>query len=270
MEFAAAGSRMQNTSNPTLTTYDNLVLSDSTVAYWSPDPTDRVDLTGGGRNLTAAGGVPGLASMPGGGNDTAAVLDGTDDYLQAADDDIFSVPATGILTVECWMRPDTLDYSHTESSSEGQYVNWLGKGTSSGSSGNQEWHFRMYNQTGSVRPNRISGYAFNPVGGLGAGSYFQDTVVAGDWIHVALTIDTINLGGDGWGTTKLYKNGVLRDTDSLGGSYNITPVNGNAPLRIGTTTGSSFFQGAVGKIAVYNYAVPATRLLAHYNEIVSG
>jgi hypothetical protein len=34
-----------------------------------------------------------------------------------------------------------------------------------------------------ARPNRISGYRFNLTGGPGAGSYLQDPVTAGQWIH---------------------------------------------------------------------------------------
>jgi hypothetical protein len=43
----------------------------------------------------------------------------------------------------------------------------------------------MYSRDNTeVRANRISGYVFNQGGGLGAGSYFEDRVRPGEWIHL--------------------------------------------------------------------------------------
>ena len=59
-----------------------------------------------------------------------------------------------------------------------------------GEAGSHEYALRMYSrQNAASRPNRISGYAFNPQGGLGSGSYFQDPVTKGEWIYVAVVID---------------------------------------------------------------------------------
>jgi hypothetical protein len=114
------------------------------------------------------------------------------------------------------------------------------------------------------RPNRISGYAFNPAGGLGAGSYFQDVVRPHRWIHVTLVVNA-NARSSRYpmGYTRIYKNGVLRDTDSLA-DYGIVPRSGSAPLRIGTGYLQSFFQGAIGDVAFYNHELSAARIRAHY------
>ena len=70
------------------------------------------------------------------------------------------------------------------------YVYWLRKG----GSGEQELAFRMYNRDNTSetppRPNRISVYTFNPEGGLGVGSYFQDTLQEGSWIFVVGVADS--------------------------------------------------------------------------------
>jgi hypothetical protein len=216
------------------------------------------DLTG----ATAAGtavGQPTATTLPNG--DPAVQFNGNGQYLQFPDSKAFEVDATGVLTVEFWMRPDTLQFTQQEGSG---YVYTMGKGNPNA----HEWYTRMYSKVNQEsRPNRISGYVFNPQGGLGAGSYFQDTVTVGQWIHVALVINA-NAKSSTYpmGYTRIYKNGVLRDTDSLA-DYNIVPKSGTAPLRIGTGYLNSFFQGAVGDVAFYNKELSASQLQAHYAAI---
>jgi Concanavalin A-like lectin/glucanases superfamily len=60
------------------------------------------------------------------------------------------------------------------------------------------------------RPNGISFYLFNPNGGEGIGSYFQEPVQIGQWIHVVGTAD-----GQ---TTSIYKNGEFKDCDRYTGT----------------------------------------------------
>ncbi|MFF8535146.1 hypothetical protein ACF07B_24940 [Streptomyces sp. NPDC015532] len=114
-------------------------------------------------------------------------------------------------------------------------LSWLGK--ASPGEGRTEWLARMYSEDNTeVRANRISGYVFNRGGGLGAGSYFEDRVEPGEWIHYALVIN-IREKSDTYptGYVKIYKNGVLRDQDALD-AYDIAPSNTDAPLRIGSST----------------------------------
>src|SRR5207244_2828563 len=129
-------------------------------------------------------------------------------------------------TIEAWMRPDTLQFTHQEGSG---YVHWLGKYIGTGTNKQEEYVARMYSlQTSDnpPRPNRISGYAFNLSGGQGAGSYFQDPVSTGEWIYVVIVINTLNTSPTyPTGYTKIFKNAALRDTDSLK-DYNIVPQNG--------------------------------------------
>jgi hypothetical protein len=215
------------------------------------------DLKGGPAGTTV--GAPRTTTMPNG--DPALLFNGRGQYASFADRAAFKVPTTGVLTVEYWMRPDALQFVDQEGSG---YVYVLGKGDA----GKHEYYGRMYSKVNSEsRPNRISGYAFNPTGGLGAGSYFQDSVAAGQWIHVALVVDARDKSSKyPMGYTKIYKNGLLRDTDSLA-DYNITPRSSSAPFRLGTGYLNSFFQGAVGDVAFYNKELSATTLLAHYNAM---
>jgi hypothetical protein len=243
---------------PRATSYDRGVLSDAPVGYWP----GRTDLTGHGHDGTFSG-APRTAAMPNG--DSAPRYDGVRQYLTIADAPDLSVTRSGRLTIEAWLRPDTLQFPHGEGSGGG-YVHWLGKGVA----GQHEYVARMYSlDNPDGRPNRISGYALNTTGGLGAGSYFQDIVRRGEWIHYALVINIVDTS-DAYptGYVKVFKNGRLRDQDSLS-EYHIVPRDGIAPFRIATRNLTSYFQGAIGKVAVYDREVTASRLLAHYRNMVT-
>ena len=160
------------------------------------------------------------------------VYDGAKSYVEVPASPDLSVTAAG-LTVEAWMRPDSLSFAHTQGSlPTEQYVHWLGKGTKD----EEEWTFRMYSLTSPAGPraNRVSFYIFNLRGGRGCGSYFQDPIVPGRWMDVVGVVDASAR------TTTIYKNGVLRHTNSFAGI--ISPVAGEAPLRIGSKDFASFFQ----------------------------
>lgn len=237
-------------SNAAGTSYAAEVRADSPTVYLS-GVTDTV----GGAAGTLKGDAK-ITTLPNG--DKGLLLDGSGDYASFANRPQFSIATTGILTVEYLMRPDTLQFSDEEGTG---YVYVLGKGEPT----RHEWYGRMYSKVNDeARPNRISGYAFNAGGGLGAGSYFQDTVVKGRWIHVVLVFNTKATSPDyPMGYVKIYKDGVLRDQDSLA-DYNIRPTAGESPLRIGTGYLDSFFKGAVGEVAFYDRELSASRIAAHH------
>jgi hypothetical protein len=201
---------------------------------------------------------------------TAWGYDGIGSYAEIADSANFSVPTTGYLTVCAWVKPvgtslngsGELLFSHTQ----GGYVYYLGKGTVSGSSGNQEWAFRIYSADNTDgRHNRMSCYLWAYSGGLGPGSYFQDTLVNGGWIHVAAVYSRADH------TIWWYKNGVLRDSDCFSStcSYPIADSNlrnGNAPLRVGTRDLLSFFKGSIDNVYVYNRKLTASEITQIYND----
>jgi hypothetical protein len=60
--------------------------------------------------------------------DSYLLFDGVDDYVEVPDNDAYSVPTTGELTVSFWMRPDVLDFQTTIASGDGPYIDFLGKG----------------------------------------------------------------------------------------------------------------------------------------------
>ncbi|WBQ06072.1 LamG domain-containing protein [Kribbella sp. CA-293567] len=245
--------------------YDGVVLQDSPAAYW------RLAQPGGGTEASL-GQVSGLTgsyagtrsttTLPNG--DAATAFDGATGYFQVADHAALSPATTGVFTLEAWMRPDALEFPNQQGSG---YVHWMGKGEA----GQHEYVSRMYSRTNTEnRPNRISGYSFNLTGGLGAGSYFQDPVAAGTWIHYVLVINAATKSTTyPNGYTKIYRDGVLRDQDDLSiQGQIIVPARGSAPFRAGTRDLGSFFQGAIGKLAVYPKELTPTRIAAHHTAMV--
>ncbi len=239
--------------------YDTAVLADRPMMYLTLSAQAGVaiekDLSSHGHNGTyrSQNGSPKKTKMPNG--DTATAFDGKSQYLEVPSAASLSVKQGGAMTIEAWIRPDVLQFPKTEG--EG-FVYWMGKGEPN----QQEYAGRMYSKQNSVnRPNRISGYVYNPSGHLGSGSYFQDTVKVKEWLHVAIVIDTRN-----GGTIAIFKNGDLRQTTPFS-QFNVHPQAGNAPLRIATRQLDSFFQGAVGKFALYARALSSAQLKAHVGKM---
>ncbi len=263
-------SRVIHRGSTTLTAsaYDVQIRADSPVAYFALDGTSTTDLAGKGHRLTYRG-TPKASTTPDG--QRVAVFNGSTQYAEIADAADLSVTRTRSLTIEAWVRPDTLEFPGAESSGDGPMVHYLGKGVA----GSQEYTLRIYSRSSS-RPNRFSAYHFNPTGGLGSGSYFQGglrstdggtppLLKAGAWVHVAAVFDTTTLVA-GYGTVRLYRNGVLMDHDSMR-DYAIVPRDGSAPLRVGTRDQKSFFTGAIGRVAVYDHVVSQSRLAAHFTAM---
>jgi hypothetical protein len=203
------------------------------------------------------------AALPNG--DLATVFNGDDQYVQVSSAAPLSVTDTGCLTVEAWVRPAVLQFPHNQGSG---YVYILGKGVT----GKQEYALRMYSYSNSEtppRPNRISAYAFNLAGGKGSGAYFQDPVHPGAWIMVAFVIDSRPAPGWPDGYITIYKDGQPQGPPVSLGQFNVTPRASDAPFRIGTRDLESFFEGAIGKVAIYNSILSAQDIRATYNAMVS-
>lgn len=240
-------------------TYDEAVLNDKPIGYWLLKEADEQDATGHAHHGTFKGLKSPATTLPNG--DTAPVFNGENSYFEIPDSDHLEVTATGILMVEAWIRPDVLDFPKTELDKD--YIHWMGKGEP----GEHSWAARMYNKNSwrEGRPQRISGYAFNLEGGLGAGSYFEDEIPSGTWIHFVLIINTKKTSSKyPTGYTMLYRDGELRDQDDLE-SYDVIPGNGSAPIRIATRDLKSFFKGSIGKVALYDRELSKEEIKNHYH-----
>lgn len=244
--------------------YDQTVLQDRPVMFLrmdTPGAGVQADISGGGNNGSYRGGTPGVAVLPNG--ERAASFNGRTQYLTVPHARELSVPTSGVITIESWIKPAVLNFPDTEN--EG-FVYWLGKGNPSDG---YEYANRMYSKN-TGRPNRISVYSWNPSGGLGSGAYFQDTVSTSQWIHV---VDVINMRDRSpsypTGYISIYKNGVRRGKVRLD-QYDVIPRSTPAPFNVGTRNFNSYFQGAVGKVAVYDYELSPSQISRHYSAMTSG
>jgi hypothetical protein len=246
--------------------YDRQVLSLHPVLYLtlgSASSGIEPDLSGNGNNgiYESNGERSYLSTLPNG--DPATIFNGISQYVQVPSSRSLSVTDTGCLTIEAWIKPVVLQFPHAEGSG---YVYILGKGTA----GKQEYAMRMYSYSNSEsppRPNRISAYMFNLAGGLGSGAYFQDVVIPHDWMMVTFVVDSRSSVAWPSGYISIYKNGQLRGRQVSLSQFNVKPGASNAPLRIGTRDLSSFFEGAIGKVAIYDSILPAQDILATYKAM---
>lgn len=190
--------------------------------------------------------------------ESSAYFNGDSSYLEIPDNDAFSIVTTGALTISVWMSPDSVDFKNAERAG---YVHWMGKGVPH----QHEWVFRMYNKNlkedQEQRPNRMSAYAFNLEGGLGAGSYVQEEVSPREWIHFVARYDVST------NKISLFKNGVMKDQDDLyDATYGVQVQNGTAPVRLGTRSLWSFFKGRIDDLRFYNRALSDDEIVALYGE----
>ncbi len=250
--------------------YPDAVLAKGPVAYWrlgDAPATTAVDQTGNGHDgaYRAAPIMPTTGAITGD-PDTAFPVFGPF-YVEIPDSVDFSQPTSGAgLTVEAWFRPDLLTFTGETSDN---YVHWIGKGET----GQYEWGFRFY-PLGSSRPNRVSAYIWNLGGGEGAGAYFEDALIAGEWIHVVACYGPGDLT-DPTAGVQLYKNGVYRLGPPSPGTlysnplFDIAPQHGSSPVRIGTRDLESFLRGAIDEVAIYPRVLTAAEVLDNYNTGVS-
>ncbi len=246
-------------------TYARRVLEKKPCGYWrlgEKAGSVVADASGGGHEGTALGQVTfGQKGMLDRETDTALVFDGKTACIEIPSHAAFSQPTSGAgFSVEAWMRPDVLEF--TGEGEEG-YVHWLGKGEA----GKMEWAFRFYPKT-SARPNRVSAYIFNSGPGLGSGAYVEDDIKAGKWMHLVAVFDPGDATNPKAGVS-IFKDGKLAGSPAtspgaLYKAYDVMPVAGSAPLRLGSRDKKSFFTGALDEVAIYPRALTAREIADNY------
>jgi hypothetical protein len=262
----------------TAASYDQIVLADHPVGYWAmtrPAGGGEPDLSGNGHAGTYKGGTPGLVSLPNG--DQAADFNGSSQYLTIPSSASFSIPTTGNLTWEGWVHPDVLQFPNV--SSDG-YVDWMGKCADYGPT--CEWEARMYDTTNPQnRCNRLSAYVFNPSAGLGSGADWQPTcglLQAGEWLHVVGEYTTATQPS-GCTNTAMYPGSINIWVDGIPWSqsshnptgcfsqYNVVPQANDSPINVGSMAMDTWFQGAVGKVAIYSVLLTQAQITNHYEAM---
>ncbi len=209
------------------------------IGYWPLDEntgtSTTYDKSGNGYNGTLGGiqeddWVPGMFG-------SALGFDAANDYVQIADNDVFSINNTNEMTVGAWIKPTSVSGT--------TYI------VSKRSSSNYEWHL-----------NIASGYLHAHIYTLAGSDYMYafapTTINAGEWHYVAFTAD-LNAPD-----LKLYIDGkvVAQDTTSSG-----TYGNGSAPVRIAEdANGAGDYNGIIDEVKIYNYARTQAQIVYDYNR----
>jgi hypothetical protein len=268
-------------------TYDQTVLCDKPVAFWGMNeaPAKESDLSGNGNAGTYVGGTPTAAALPNG--EDGADFNGASQYLTVPSNASLSIPTTGNLTWEGWIRPDVLQFPHDDDNSG--YVDWMGKCDSY--SPTCEWEARMYDTTTMEtpnRPNRLSAYVFSPSAGLGSAADWQPNtgvIQASHWYYVVGEYTLLSQPATCAsscpnsvvtypGSINIWVDGVewdQPDHDPTGCmcQYPVAPKANGSALNIGTMALDTWFAGAVGKVAVYSYLLSAAQIANHY-KVMTG
>jgi hypothetical protein len=255
--------------------YDATVLADHPVAFWEMRATGATepDLAGHGHTGTYKGGAPTLVRMPNG--EKAASFNGAGEYLTVPSSSAFSIPTAQQLTWEAWIRPTVLQFTSASDPSGLGYVNWMGK--CQNYSPSCEWGARMYSAVNSERRcNRLSAYVFNPGAALGGGADWQPAcklLAAGQWLYVVGEYQTQSTppgcNSAHPGTIDIWVNGVrwhpsYHARTGCMSQYSITPQAGSSPLNIATMALNTRFQGAIGKVAIYDSLLSQAQISAHF------
>lgn len=256
--------------------YDALVLCDHPVGYWalSEHSGSEPDLSGKGHAGVYQGGAARAAELPN--RDAATAFNGSNQYLTIPSHPSFSIPTTGNLTWEAWIRPDVLQFPHDS----GGYVDWMGKCHEYSPS--CEWEARLYNsENDQDRCNRFSAYVFNPKAGLGSGADFQPTcglIRAGAWYHVVGEYTLESQPADCKDTAQypgsidIWVNGVKWNHSRHGqtgcfSQYQVIPMANDSPVNVGTMAEDAWFQGAIGKLAIYDYLLTQAEITSRYRAM---
>ena len=256
--------------------YDRMILCAEPVGYWAITGTaaGEPDLAGNGATGTYRGDPVTTTALPN--QDSAAVFNGQNNYLSLPSRAAFSIPTTGYLTWEAWIRPSVLQFPNHS----GGYVDWMGKCEEYAPS--CEWEARLYNSTNSQdRCNRFSAYVFNPSAGLGSGADFQPTcglIQAATWYHVvgAYSLHSQPAGCNDTaqypGSIDIWVNGVKWNQSRHGqtgcmSQYQVVPKANASAILVGTMARDAWFAGGIGKLAIYDRLLSHSEVQAHYRAM---
>jgi PKD repeat protein len=211
--------------------YPSTVIADNPAGYWRLGDSGTSVAAEAGPSGSAVGGVTSAPGAIVNDPDTARAFDGSTGYLSIPD--ASSLNPTGDLSVEAWVNPRIVHGGVA-----------VQKG---GSSGYSVWQYRL----GMTSGGQWRGTVF--VGGTAYAVTAPGTGALGTWTHLVLTRSA--------GTLSLYVNGALAATAASSGAVNST----TSILAVGRSgaSASSYFDGSVDEVAVYDHALSASAVAAH-------
>jgi len=226
-----------NIANSPYNSYQNTILADNPIGYWSLNETSgttALDISGRNANGIYAGGTnlnqPGALSAT---NNYAVKFNGPSSPTRVStpSDTIWNRSNGQELTIEAWINPNwTSSYGDILS-------NRINIST------NPNWELYQYSTDGSLQLHGSSQYK---------STYTPPNNV---WTYIVATVDSA-------GNSKLYANGLVVQTTT---GYTYGP-NTNSSLTIGaaTPTGNEPYAGTIDEAAIYDRALSAAEISQHY------
>ena len=216
----------------------------SQVAYW------KFDEGYGATAYDSAGSNNGtLTPSTGGTNTTTAAMwdldgkygkaiefDGTDDYVEMADDPAFDI--TDEITLSAWIKPTA--------AAQSLYSRIISRAPDAG--GN-EYYALLTNDS----PSNAVGVRINQINTI----FSTSIAPTGEWTHVTGTYDGATL--------KIYFNGELENSSSL----TTTIPTASTPIHIGDRSDDATnrrFEGSIDEVKIYNVALTAEQVRTEYNQ----
>ena len=163
------------------------------------------------------------------------MFDGSNDYINLTDNDVFEVNATDSRTFSLWFKLD--------SSAASSWMHLLNKRNVS--SNNTGWALYK-NDTDKLDFVLVSG-------GTVVGTVTTNSAVSNNtWYHVAVTVDRTN------DIMKIYLNGTLQTTtQSLASVGSVASTN---PLYMGWGDNVAYFDGSMDDFRVWERALSASEI----------
>lgn len=222
--------------------YSSEVLADAPLGYWRMSETSGTvmsDSSGNARhgsyvNAPVLGATSLLVSDPT--NPAVEFVASSSDYCVVTDDN--SLDGLTAFTVEAIIKPTTVSGFPMIAARDD-------------STGGRSFQFRLNGSTGKLEFLRIPGTTVTAAS--------SSSIAAGNTYHVAAVYNGTDI--------RLYINGVLDGTPAAcTGSIGTATTDLRIAARRSNSNGvtTDYFNGVLDEVAVYNTALSATRLAAHY------
>jgi hypothetical protein len=226
-----------------LADYSAEVIKDEPVAYWrlDDDQSPARDATENGYSAFGNGGINYKEESPFLNDDNSAIS-----FLQNGQlfTDPFEKIDGGGFTVEFWIQFN---------SSPAGFTNLVGDGE-----GGMDFMLMVYAGGGGfIRPHVQTNSGFASIDSV-------DRITDNGLHHIVATWDELS------GELYLYIDGELADTTVSAGTIPTSgqPINSDNPIYIGQDGREPRAPDAlIDEVAIYNYALSAERILAHFNEV---
>jgi concanavalin A-like lectin/glucanase superfamily protein len=231
---------------PSAATYDEVVLAEKPLVYWrmtSDSHTVIADLSGHGNDLVlqGAGHLPVEDGALKVGDDGALSFDGEASFAIATDARALDFNAGAPFTLECWAR---------RSAGGSSYFQYLLSNVE-GVAGNRNGYALYLLPEPASNESARSVFEYDrPAADLGL---WGDVIAESAWGHYVAVFDGTQ--------ASVYVNGTLADTQSVGGVL----VLRTGPFAVArSSSGGSFFRGALDEIAIYSHALGARVIAEHF------